>query len=449
MHAKSFLLMNYKRILWLPVFVLAGMTIQAQDVIKELKADVNRSAGTNYPLPAVKVENDTPAPGGKIPFYINHYACASPYYLPNEHSYDDPLAVFVKADSLGKLTKLGQDVMRRLDIIHNDAHNRTGEVTRKGVAQIQGMTKLLVERFPEAFTDKGYYSLRSVMVNHAIHTMLEATAQVSRMKQPLTLRTRVSNEELSFMDPKDKNLTNDRVDSLTLARYNRFSALNTSEKRLMESLFNDPNYVVTNIDPHELSQQLFRLAGSIQNTDLSGKVTLYDIFTPEEIYQQWRKNNAWNYISYGACKLNGARQPYMQRSVLRNMMHMGDSAMKRPTPMAHMRYTNERVMMSLACLMELNDCGIETDDLDSLEAYGWADYKIAPLGGSIAMIHYRKDNADQDVLVKVLLNNREARLPIETDCAPYYHWNDVKRYYLRKLYRYENERFNGSKNTKK
>jgi hypothetical protein len=46
------------------------------------------------------------------------------------------------------------------------------------------------------------------------------------------------------------------------------------------------------------------------------------------------------------------------------------------------------------------------------------------------------------VLVKVLLNNREARLPLKTDCAPYYHWNDVKRYYLRKLYRYENERFN-------
>lgn len=441
--------MSYKRILLLPAIVLAGMTMQAQVILKDLKADVNRSAGTNYPLPAVKVESDTPAPDGKKPFYINHYACASPYYLPNEDSYDVPLAVFVKADSLGKLTKLGHDVMRRLELIHNDAHNRTGELTRKGVAQIQGMTKLLVERFPDAFTDKGYYSIRSIMVNHAIRTMLESTAQMSRMKQPLTLRTRVSNEELPFMDPKDKDLTDDRTDSLTLARYSRFSALNTNEKRLMESLFTDLNYVVTNFDPHELSQQLFRLAGSIQNTDLAGKVTLYDIFTSEEILQQWRVNNAWNYISYGACKLNGARQPYMQRAVLRNMIHMGDSALKRIAPMAHVRFTNERVMMSLASLMELDNYGIETANLDSLEAYGWADYRIAPLGGSIVMVHYRKDRTDQDVLVKVLLNNREARLPIETDCAPYYHWNDVKRYYLRKLYRYENERFNENQNTKK
>ena len=64
------------------------------------------------------------------------------------------------------------------------------------------------------------------------------------------------------------------------------------------------------------------------------------------------------------------------------------------------------------------------------------------VGGSIAMIHYRSERNDPDVLVKVLLNGNEARLPIETDCAPYYHWDDVKRYYLRKLYRYENMRFN-------
>ena len=432
-----------KRLLILPVIiVVAGLGVQAQSIMKELKANASRSAGTNYSLPAMKTENDTPAPGGKKPFYINHYACPSSYYLQREDYYDEPLAVFVKADSLGKLTKLGKEVLRRLEIIHQDAHNRTGELTRRGAAQSRDAMKLLVERFPEAFTEKGYYSARSVVQNNSILTMIEASAQLSQMHQPLQLRTRVSHEEQKFMNPQDKDLTDDRNDSLTIERYGRFSALNTNEIRLMESLFSDQNYVVTQVDPYRISQQLFRLAGSIQNTDLAGKVTLYDIFTPEEIYRHWRKNNAWNYINYGACKLNGARQPYLQRTVLRNMIHMGDSMLKRYAPLAHVRYTNERVLMSLACLMELNDCGLETDNLDSLETYGWADYKIAPLGGSIVMVHYRKDRDDPDVLVKVLHNNREARLPLETDCAPYYHWNDVKNYYLRKLYRYENERFN-------
>ena len=44
--------------------------------------------------------------------YINHYACPSSYYLQKEEYYDEPLEVFMKADSLGKLTKLGKDVLR-------------------------------------------------------------------------------------------------------------------------------------------------------------------------------------------------------------------------------------------------------------------------------------------------------------------------------------------------
>ena len=125
-------------------------------------------------------------------------------------------------------------------------------------------------------------------------------------------------------------------------------------------------------------------------------------------------------------------------------MHMGDSVMNRSNPLMHLRYIHGSAVMSLVCLMDLDGYGLHTENLDSLEAYGWANYRIAPLGGSIEMIHYRSAPGDPDVLVKVLLNGREARLPIESDCAPYYHWNDVKRYYLRKLYRYENRRFNSN-----
>jgi hypothetical protein len=109
-------------------------------------------------------------------------------------------------------------------------------------------------------------------------------------------------------------------------------------------------------------------------------------------------------------------------------------------PVVHLRYTHENVVMSLVCLLEVDNYGVQTDCLDSLETLGWADYRIAPLGGSIIIIHYRSGKDDPDPLVRVLLNGREARLPIPSDCTPYYHWNDMKRYYLRKLYTYTRER---------
>ena len=436
-----------KTICWVIVSLLVSASVQAQtDVIKEMKADINRTAGMFYTRPVGKMPKDTPPPAGKKPFYINHYGCPGAYYLDKSEYYTETYAIFAKADSLGKLTPLGKDVFRRIRLLCEDAKGRYGELTKKGAQQSRALVKQMVERFPDMFTAKGYYSVRSVVENRCILTMQEGLLQLSAMQQPLTARSRVSFQEKPFMDPEDKLLTSQRLDSLTMARFDRFKMLNSDDGRLMNALFNDQNYVITNIDANDLGRQLYILAGDVQHTDISGVVTLYDIFTPQELHRQWRRQNAWHYINYGGCTLNGGYQPYLQRALLRNMMHMGDSVMKRYNPLMHLRYTHANVVMSLACLMDLDGYGLHTENLDSLEAYGWANYRIAPLGGSIEMIHYRSERGDPDVLVKVLLNGHEARLPIETDCAPYYHWNDVKRYYLRKLYRYESRRFN-SKST--
>jgi hypothetical protein len=54
------------------------------------------------------------------------------------------------------------------------------------------------------------------------------------------------------------------------------------------------------------------------------------------------------------------------------------------------------------------------------------------MGSNLQFIFYRSSPKDKDVLVKVLLNEQEATLPIATDCAPYYHWADVRSYCMGK-----------------
>ncbi len=437
--------MRIKQILGVIFVVFAFVSVQAQtEIAKELKADINRAAGMFYTRPVGKMPKDTPPPAGKKPFYINHYGCPGAYYLDKSEYYTETYDIFAKADSLGKLTKLGQDVFRRICLLCDDAKDRYGELTEKGAQQSRALMKQLVERFPEMFTSEGYYSVRSIVENRCILTMQEGLIQLSAMQQPIVARSKASQYEKPYLNPEDKQLTVHSLDSLARARFERFRLLNSDDGRLMGALFNDQNYVIAHIDANTLSKQLFILASDVQHTDFAGLVTLYDIFTPQEILRHWRKQNAWHYINYGGCTLNGGYQAYQQRALLRTMMHMGDSVLNRDTPLMHLRYTHANVVMSLACLMDLDGYGLHTENLDSLEAYGWANYRIAPLGGSIEMIHYRSDRDDPDVLVKVLLNGHEAHLPIESDCAPYYHWREVKRYYLRKLYRYENHRFHSN-----
>ena len=59
------------------------------------------------------------------------------------------------------------------------------------------------------------------------------------------------------------------------------------------------------------------------------------------------------------------------------------------------------------------------------------------MGGNLQLVFYRSNPQDEDVLVKVLLNENEATLPIKSDEAPYYHWNDVRDYYLKMLDEYQ------------
>ena len=420
----------------------AAAEVKAQSVADELKADVNRSAGTYYALKFDKPFAETPPPAGKKPFYINHYGCSSSFYLDRPSSYEAPYTTLLRADTLGKLTKLGHDVLEYVNLLRTEAKDRTSEMTPIGSQSIRKQVRQLKERYPGIFKENFVIDGRSIVQNHFIQTMNEAIVETVRNCTPKKVIFKSSHKYMPWMNPQERQLTALRTNQKAVEALDEFTNSQINPTRLMESLFNDQEYVNNNINAMTLTKQLFTLAGSQQHTTLGAQTKLYDIFTPEEIYGLWRSQNAQDYIYYGNCKLSGGTQAYLQRHPLWNMLHVGDSISNLNIPVVHLRYTNSGVMLSLATLMELNDFNVRTDRLDSLEAFGWTNYQIAPVGGRIEMIHYKRDKDDDDMLIKVLLNGREARLPIQTDCAPYYHWNDVKRHYLRKLYRYE-------KNTKK
>ena len=62
------------------------------------------------------------------------------------------------------------------------------------------------------------------------------------------------------------------------------------------------------------------------------------------------------------------------------------------------------------------------------------------MAGNLQFIFYRNGIHDKDILVKVLLNENEATLPLKTDVAPYYHWEDFRDYYLQRITAYDEER---------
>ena len=56
----------------------------AQSVQEEIRADVNRSAGTFLAYLAPQQSTMTPPPDGKKPFFLSHYGCQGSYYLDKQ-----------------------------------------------------------------------------------------------------------------------------------------------------------------------------------------------------------------------------------------------------------------------------------------------------------------------------------------------------------------------------
>ena len=428
-----------------PVLLMICLQMRAQTVAEEIKNTPQCSAGIIYTQPTSKQQTDTPAPDGKKPFYISHFGSSAAYYLENRKEYDFPIITMAKADSLNMLTPLGKDVLRRLRMIEEDAIHRTGELTTNGAQQMRQLAQDMLDRFPDIFVDGSVIDARSIVRNHSIMSMQEFMTQIARHNTSMELRLKSSHSNDTWMYARDKELEADRFNAETEATHQAYIKANSNNQRLFESLFVSADYVKAHVDTTQFSDQLFTLASGIQNTPLEGTITLYDIYTPEEILQHWRLHNVKNYISYGCFELNGGNQPFAQRAPLWNLLHQGDSIKELDHPVVHLRYSSRGMVMELVCLMELNDYGLKTADLNLLEKVGWANYRIAPFGSSVQVVYYRKDKTDEDILIKVLLNGEEARLPLQTDHAPYYHWRDVKRYYLRKLYAYEKLRFDQKK----
>ena len=405
----------------------------AQSSRNEIHQNIYRSGSNYYAYPGPLQEKLTPAPRGYTPYYISHYGRHGSRYLINDSDFDNAWKPLMRADSLDKLTSFGKDVLRRVTLIRDEADLRHGELSLLGAEQHQQIASRMYERFPEVFKGVTNIDAKSTVVIRCILSMENALHSLLRHNPKLIIRHDASEHDMWYMNFWDRELDKLKMPEDVKKKYDEFCARHQHNERLMKSLFNDDNYWKNEIDVQDLTYHLFKLASNLQSTELRHNITLYDLFTEEELYDNWLQTNAWWYINYGPSPLNGGVAPYSQRNLLRVMIQEADSCLKLKHPGATLRYGHEVCVMPLACLLECDNFGKAIEDLEQLDDEGWHCYKIFPMGCNVQMIFYRPKKGKGDILVKVLLNENEATLPLKPVAGPYYKWSDFRDYYLKKL----------------
>lgn len=379
----------------------------------------------------------TPAPKDKKPFYISHYGRHGSRYISNRIGYDTPYMMMLRADSLDELTAEGRRVLHEMNKIMRDTENRWGELTGYGKRQMQDIGRRMVERFPEVLHTGAKVTAISTTVPRCIESMGSAAAEMLQVCPKLIISMQASQRTQCYMNFQDKKLQKNYMTPEAKNAYNAFTKPLMGNSRLMELIFKNPDIVKEFVDEEYFNYYLMKMALFQANISYNRNPHLIKLFNTDEYYRMWKIDNALWYIQYGSCKLNGGRQPYSQRHLLRQLIADADSCIKLPAPGAQLRFGHETVLLPLVCLIGVNGYGLSTSNLNELEERGWWSSSVFPMGSNLQFIFYRSNTKDHDVLFKVLLNEVEATLPIKTDCAPYYHWNDFRQYCLSKLAAYK------------
>ena len=383
----------------------------------------------------------TPAPKNYEPFYMSHYGRHGSRWLIGDGDYTHPIRTLKAAKEAGKLTATGEETLKKLEDFYPSSKDRLGDLTTVGERQHHGIGKRMAQNFPEIFKAKDVkIDARSTTVFRCILSMIAECEELAAANPTAQIHNDVSQSLQYYLNqPWDgivKKLgreTGDKEMETYLLKY-------THPERLMKQLFNDQEYVYDNVKAGELMRQLFHVACNMQSHDTD--IELYSLFTDEEAYDLWRIQNIGWYLDYGPSPVSGEKMPFSQLNLLKNMIATADTVTQ---TQATLRFGHEVCVMPLACLLELDNCGMAVENLDELDTY-WRNYRIFPMGCNIQLVFYRpKKGKTGDILVKALLNEREAYMPGETDNWPYYKWQDLRQYYLDKIGKFEAEANSPSK----
>ncbi len=435
-----------KKLILLTNLLLVCAFMSAQTAREELKAN-KYLAGSNYLdyNRQLSTQKLTKAPKGYVPYYMSHYGRHGSRWLISKDSYTSVTEPLQKAKKAGKLTAKGEEVLTLLErfVAQPDANfptlggkwqgaqPRLGDLTTVGERQHHGIGQRMVQNFPEIFKAKNVpIDARSTTVNRCILSMTAECEEFAAANPTARIHNDVSDALQYYMNQPRSELLQAMNRKGRQIRQT-VGLPRVKPDRLMGVLFTDAEWVSKEVKTASLMSNLFEVTTNMQSHDTD--IDLYDLFTDDELYDQWRMRNVRWYVEYGPAPQTEGIMPFSQRNLLRNIIETADTVTK---TQATLRFGHEVCVMPLACLLELDSCGASISDLDQLDKV-WRNYRIYPMGCNIQLIFYRPKKGTGDILVKAMLNERECSLPVATTQYPYYKWNDLRQYYLDKLAKFD------------
>lgn len=422
--------MNNNRLKTLAVVLaIFCLGVKAQTTFEEISADLNKAGGVYLAYPTVETKQ-TPAPKGYKPFYVSHYGRHGSRYLLSDRDYQWIIQLMEKAETVNGLTPLGHDVLKRLNMVWEEAQGRAGDLTPLGVRQHQGIAERMSKNFPEVFSGKRHVSARSTVVYRCAMSMVAFGDRLKQLNPQLDMSYEMSEKYMSYL-----NYHSARSNAFThgkkgpwVEEYRKFEEAQVHPDRLVNTLFSNADFIRCEVNPSELMWGLYWIAVDMQ--DMETPVSFFDLFTAKEMFDLWQCVNYRFYMGNANPLASNGIVMANAKSLVENILESADAAIKDRSIAATLRFGHDGNVIPLLALLQIENFDVAV--AGPAEVYKhWCDFKATPMASNVQIVFF--ENKAGDILVKFMHNEKEVHVPVKTDQWPFYHWNDVKEYYQKRL----------------
>jgi hypothetical protein len=391
---------------------------------------------TPYTVPATDY---TPAPAGYRPVFVNYVGRHGARFLTKAGADISALQVLDQAADAQGLTPLGQRIREAVKRLCLAEKGQYENITLLGAAEQRAIGKRLLTRYPEVFRGRGL----DVAVTYKVRTKQSADAFLRGMEgyRGATHFTRLADSldaVLRFYDLSPAYL-----------KYKKGGVV----KKGMDSVDKDPR---TGTVAAAVNERLFTpgfLAGRTTADALAFSDNLYDLYSvqfsmPGEIKAKgwpvdsvdvspafsrddlsWEdfRNGAQDFLEKGPAHDPLGIQVKVAAPLMADFIRTTDSMLKNGGKDAVLRFTHAEAISPFASLLGIPEASVPAASIEHYHDH-WQAERIIPLSANIQWIIYSNG---KEVLVKVLLNEREVLLPLSG--GPYYSWKDLRAFCVARL----------------
>ncbi|MBE6212329.1 MAG: hypothetical protein E7129_04230 [Rikenellaceae bacterium] len=377
------------------------------------------------------------APKGYEPFYISHYGRHGSRYEANGRYSAELVEAFDFAEKNGLLTAKGKEVKAVVNNIHAVQDGHFGELTLVGAEQHKAIARRMYSRFKPVFKRGSIINSRSSTYTRCILSMAAFNESLKECKPLIETHLFASESDQKMIRPLGP-LANEYNHNARRELVHDWNAILDSWVA-KQDLSHATNSLFTNVEPicaHigkskiEFISSIYKRLAFMQNLGWHDRSLIDTIFTPAERHAMYKYENYRLFCIYGGTSLKDSNRYFATMDLLvDDIIKYADLAIEgKNNASADLRFGHDFYLLGLLATTNFNEIRMDCDysDVDKL-AEIWRSHQFITMASNMQFVFYHSKKSP-GILVRILHNENDMTLPIESATAPFYKWEDVKKY---------------------